>query len=80
MVMTLEKGDNSVILTVTDIYGNSASAVAYQVEYDPPKVTEETDDDVTIEPQNLGLVLLVIAITVFVTAVIVTRSFKAKRE
>jgi hypothetical protein len=80
MVLALEEGDNSVILKVTDIYGNTNSTVAYEAEYDPPKVTEGTDDGWNIQPQNLGLVLLVIAITVFVTAVIVTQSFKAKRE
>ena len=80
IVLSLEKGDNSVVLEVTDIYGNTNSTAPYLVVYDPPSVKDDTGDEVTISPQNLGLALLVIAITLFITAVIVTRSMKVKRQ
>jgi hypothetical protein len=80
IVLSLEEGSNEVTLSVVDPYGNTNESEVYSVDYVMTKPDQAEDDAVTFAPQDAGIIILVIAMTLFATAVVVTRNFRAQRS
>jgi hypothetical protein len=80
IVRSLEEGTNEVSLTIVDAYGNSNETQVYSVDYIKVAPDRPGEDVTPIEPQEIGIIILVIAMTLFATAVVVSRNFRAQRS
>jgi hypothetical protein len=77
VVRTLVDGENGFSVSVTDAYGNTNTTSDYTVSYVYKKDKEDGGPDTPgIGPEAWALWILVIAIALFITAVIVTRMFR----
>jgi hypothetical protein len=76
VVRTLLDGTNSFTIRVTDAHGNTAESATYDVtyEYKAPKGTVAEPD--AVDPASIGLLILVLSVALFATALVVTRSYK----
>ena len=80
VVRTLVNGENSFSVSVTDAYGNTNATSEYSVNY---VYKEKKDDDIQepgIGPETWALWILVIAIALFITAVVVTRMLRREQD
>ncbi|MCK5415415.1 MAG: cadherin-like beta sandwich domain-containing protein, partial [Thermoplasmata archaeon] len=80
VVRTLLEGENKFSVSVTDDYGNTNTTSDYTVSYVYKSDTK--DDKITepgIGPETWALWILVIAIALFITAVIVTRMLRSEK-
>ncbi len=79
VVRILAEGANKVIVKVTDSYGNTNQTADYQVSYThvPPPGGVVTEKG--INPSSIAGIVLAISIALLVTAVVVTRSYRAHK-
>jgi cytochrome c-type biogenesis protein CcmH/NrfF len=73
-------GSNSFTVSVTDAHGNTNTTAEYSVNYEYKAATGETVEEPGITPSTWALWILVIAVALFITAVVVTRMLRRDEE
>ena len=80
VVRTLLEGQNGFTVSVTDAYGNTNTTSEYTVTYDYKSSGDEEPEPAGIAPSTWALWILVIALALFITAVVVTRMLRAEQD
>jgi hypothetical protein len=79
VVRILADGSNKISVKVTDSYGNTNQTADYAVTYKYVEPSGETVQEEGINPSSIAGIVLAISIALLVTAVVVTRSYRAHK-
>jgi hypothetical protein len=79
VVRILAEGSNKIIVKVTDSYGNTNQTADYQVSYKFVPIEEPQKEAPGINPGSIAGIVLAVSIALLVTAVVVTRSYRAHK-
>ena len=79
VVRILAEGSNKVSVKVTDSYGNTNQTADYTVSYSYVPIEEPPKEAAGINPGSIAGIVLAISIALLVTAVVVTRSYRAHK-
>ncbi|UCC92260.1 MAG: hypothetical protein JSW25_06190, partial [Thermoplasmata archaeon] len=80
VVRTMLDGSNSFTVTVTDAYGNTHTTEEYSVEYEYKRTETDRPGPTPLSPSTYALWILVIAVALFITAVVVTRMLRRDED
>jgi hypothetical protein len=80
VVRTMLDGTNSFTVSVTDAYGNINTTSEYSVTYEYKAGPKDVVEDPGIDPGTYALWILVIALALFITAVVVTRMLRSDQD
>ena len=80
VVRNLLEGENTFSVSVTDAWGNTNATTDHSVTYTYKAPPTEITDTGGFDVGALSLWILVIAIALFITAVVVTRSLRREQE
>jgi hypothetical protein len=80
VVRTMLDGSNTFTVSVTDAFGNTNTTAEYSVNYEYKGDTERAVEEPGITPSTWALWILVIALALFITAVVVTRMLRRDQE
>ncbi len=80
VVRTLLDGANGFTVTVTDAHGNTNTTSEYSVTYKYKDTTKDQVEEPGIAPSTWALWILVIALALFITAIVVTRMLRRDQD
>jgi beta-lactamase regulating signal transducer with metallopeptidase domain len=80
VVRTMLDGSNTFTVSVTDAFGNTNTTAEYSVNYEYKRVEPPGPETTTISPSTYAIWILVIALALFITAVVVTRMLRRDQE
>jgi hypothetical protein len=80
VVRTMLDGTNSFSVSVTDAHGNINTTSEYSVTYEYKSSVDKEPDTTPLSPGTYALWILVIALALFITAVVVTRMLRRDQD